>query len=62
MISKAFFLRHCNEQVRRNVRETIQRYPGNDILQNNLQTEVNWKLYKDQLVEEVVETRLTRFK
>ena len=55
MINKSFFLRHSNHAVQRHVRHTIQRFPHDQVLQQNLQTEVNWSLYKDGIVDDFME-------
>ncbi|ELU16634.1 hypothetical protein CAPTEDRAFT_228204 [Capitella teleta] len=58
MLSKSFFLKHMDEKYQRDIRNDIQPYPERDILQYNLQTEVNWKLFREDTVQGLVDLRM----
>ncbi|RUS72772.1 hypothetical protein EGW08_019472 [Elysia chlorotica] len=50
MLSKAFFLKHANERVKRRFSELVQPYPDERSLQASLQNKADWELYKNSLL------------
>ena len=54
MLSKRVFSQHANELVRQYIRQHVKFLPDEHILQENLQTEVNWALFRS---EELTSTR-----
>lgn len=58
MLSKKFFMDHANELVKHMIRMHVQPYPTEVALQENLQTKVDWELYKRKLVKDVIDYNL----
>lgn len=54
MISKEFFMKNATEQVQRYIREEVQPYPSENALQVNLQREVNWRLFRQDTVDDIM--------
>lgn len=52
LLSKKVFLKYANEKVQLYVREHRQRYPTEDALQDNLQSEVNWRSYRKHVIND----------
>ena len=46
MLSKKVFTSNANEQVRQYVRKHVTFLPEDSVLQENLQTEVDWKHFR----------------
>ncbi|CAG5121332.1 unnamed protein product, partial [Candidula unifasciata] len=57
MLSKAFFIKHASDSLRKRFAEIIQPYPDEETLQDSLQTKVNWELYKRSLILQVAAHR-----
>ena len=63
MLSKKVFLKYADQKCRTAVRDHIKVYPSEDILQDNMQLEADWSLFKnitleEQLREKKLRTRL----
>ena len=54
MLSRRFFLKHANATVRKNIREMVHPFPTEDTLQDNLQTKLDWDLYRKDMVNDLV--------
>lgn len=57
MLSRRFFTRNANDKVKQEVREAVRPYPQEDILQDNLQTEVNWDHFRKHIIRDLVDRR-----
>ena len=55
MLSKKFFVEHANELVKRQVRYSVRPYPPEMALQENLQTKVDWDVYKKRLIKSTLD-------
>ncbi|XP_067661228.1 cyclic nucleotide-binding domain-containing protein 2-like [Haliotis asinina] len=53
MLSKEFFAKHANELVKKTVRQQLRPYPAEETFQENLQTKVDWELYKHVMIEDI---------
>lgn len=53
MLSKAFFVKHANEAVKKCIRESVRQYPEEDVFQDNLQIKENWIMYKKVVLNDV---------
>ncbi|EDV21398.1 uncharacterized protein TRIADDRAFT_59984 [Trichoplax adhaerens] len=51
MISKEFYLRYANDDVKSYLRSQIESYPSEDSLQQMWQDATNWKAYKNKMLE-----------
>ncbi|ELT87891.1 hypothetical protein CAPTEDRAFT_196323 [Capitella teleta] len=54
MLSKKMFMDHANEMVKHMIRRHVSPYPSEVALQDNLQAKVDWEIYKQRLVKDVV--------
>ena len=54
MLSKKFFAQHANAQVKQVIRRLVRPYPTDDSLQHNLQTKVDWDVFKQRLLVDTV--------
>lgn len=54
MISKKFFAENATQQVKQAVRHLVHPYPSEAALQSNLQTKVDWDLFKKRLMLDTV--------
>ena len=60
MLSKKVFLKYADQKCRTDVREQIKVYPTEDILQENMQNEADWSLFKSTLLETQLKDRKLR--
>ena len=54
MISKKFFAENATPQVKQAVRQLVRPYPTEGALQTNLQTKVDWDVFKRRLMVDTV--------
>lgn len=54
MLSKKFFCLHANDKVKKQIRYHVRPYPSDEALQNNLQTKVDWDIYKKKLIKNML--------
>lgn len=55
MMSRAFFIQHATEQVKKYIRETVRAYPSEETLQDNLQNHFDWGLYRKEIVTDLLD-------
>ena len=60
MLSKKVFLKYADQKCRTNVRDQIKVYPSETILQDNMQAEADWSLFKNTLLEGQLKERKMR--
>ncbi|KAL3880610.1 hypothetical protein ACJMK2_032837 [Sinanodonta woodiana] len=53
MLSKAFYVKHANELVKKRMRYNIRPFPDEETFQENLQIKEDWILYKKCLLEDL---------
>lgn len=51
LLSKKLFMKYADDNTRHLVKEHVKRYPGESTMQMNLQSEVDWDLYKDKIIQ-----------
>ncbi|XP_071087046.1 uncharacterized protein [Haliotis cracherodii] len=54
MLSKRIFLKYATDNVRRSLQEMTRRYPREATLQENLQIQADWDLYRQSVMADVV--------
>ena len=54
MFSKKFFMQHADELVKKMIRHQVRHYPTEYTLQQNLQSKVDWDLYKRRLIRDTM--------
>ena len=54
MLSKKFFALHANDRVKKQIRTHLRPYPSEGALQENLQTKVDWDIYKKKLIKDML--------
>ncbi|GFS24056.1 cyclic nucleotide-binding domain-containing protein 2-like [Elysia marginata] len=54
MLSKRTYLKHADERDKLAVQELITPYPGEEQLQENLQVQANWDIYRQRVLEDVM--------
>ncbi|GFR98316.1 cAMP-dependent protein kinase regulatory subunit [Elysia marginata] len=59
MLSKAFFLKHANDRVKKRFSEIVQPYPDERSLQASLQNKADWELYKHSLLTTITAPKPT---
>ena len=59
MLSRKFFTKYANDHVKQFIREKIRPFPSEETLQENLQNKVNWDLYRQHAVNQVLTYRGT---
>ncbi|XP_078602728.1 uncharacterized protein LOC144876850 isoform X2 [Branchiostoma floridae x Branchiostoma japonicum] len=57
LISRKFFEKHLDLDIRRKIRSTIQPYPSERSLQQKLQDKVNWEEFKTRTVQDLVASK-----
>ncbi|ESP00112.1 hypothetical protein LOTGIDRAFT_231021 [Lottia gigantea] len=55
MVSKEFYVKHANEQVKKLIRQQVRPYPAEETFQENLQIKTDWEYYKQAMVGEITE-------
>ena len=56
LISKQWLMTHANETTLRNMRAQIPPYPSQESLQQRLVDQANWKFYKSQTLNDILQT------
>ncbi|GFN75390.1 cyclic nucleotide-binding domain-containing protein 2-like [Plakobranchus ocellatus] len=59
MLSKAFFLKHANDRVKKRFSEIVHPYPDERSLQASLQNKADWELYKHSLLATITAPKPT---
>ncbi|KAK3777046.1 hypothetical protein RRG08_008897 [Elysia crispata] len=54
MLSKRTYLKYADERDKLAVQELITPYPGEEQLQENLQVQANWDMYRQRVLEDVM--------
>jgi hypothetical protein len=54
MLSKKFFITHSTEVTKKTIRHLAHPYPSEESLQQNLQTKVDWDIYKQKLIKQTI--------
>ena len=60
MLSKKTFLKYADQKCKTDVREQIRVYPSENLLQDNMQTEADWSLFKSNLLAGQLKERKLR--
>ncbi|KAH9523209.1 hypothetical protein Btru_066107 [Bulinus truncatus] len=60
MIDRKFFLDHTSEELRKKMRREIRPLPSEETLQAQLDTMVNWEVYRHQTLKDTVNSRKRR--
>ncbi|XP_053399136.1 uncharacterized protein LOC123556796 isoform X2 [Mercenaria mercenaria] len=58
MLSKKVFLKYADQRCKIRVREQIKVYPSENVMQDNMQREADWSLYKETLLNQYIEKKL----
>ncbi|KAL4230434.1 hypothetical protein ACF0H5_010816 [Mactra antiquata] len=58
MLSKKVFLKYADQRCKMGVREQIKVYPSEEMLQDNMQLEADWTLFKENLLNEYVTKKI----
>lgn len=62
MLSKKVFLKYADQRCKIRVREQIKVYPSEDILQDNMQREADWTVYKEAVLSQYIEKKVKKDK
>lgn len=60
MLSKKVFLKYADQRCKIGVRDQIKVYPSEEMLQDNMQLEADWTLFKENLLNEYITKKIKR--
>lgn len=60
LISKKVFLKYADQRCKLRVRDQIKVYPSEEVMQDNMQREADWTLYKESLLAKCIEKKVKK--